>query len=253
MYPVGVRRQAVALLDEGRSLRSVSISTGISRPVLRTWRDAGVEPRRFVASCCRCNAPPEAPGDAVAYAYLLGLYLGDGCLSAQKKEGVYALRIACADCWPGLSDECAEAISCVLPNRVHRNPGFGCHYVTAYSRHWPHLFPQHGAGPKHQRRIVLQPWHRQIIDEHPGRLLRGLFHSDGWRGTNPVHQKVAGHERTYRYPRYLFSNRSADIMRICEGALDHLEIAWRLNSACSLSVARRDAVAALDLHVGPKY
>jgi hypothetical protein len=252
MYAVGVRRQAVALLNEGQSVRSVSIATGISQSVLRTWREHGIAPRRPAASCCRCGASLELPRDISAYAYLLGLYLGDGCISAQKREGVYALRIACANRWPKLSDECVEAVRRVVPNRVNRNPGVGCHYVTAYSRHWPHLFPQHGTGPKHWRRIALQAWQQQIVDEHPGRVLRGLFHSDGWRGTNVIHRTVAGQVCAYRYPRYLFSNQSADIMRICQDALDQLKIAWRMNNTFSLSVARRDAVAALDLYIGPK-
>jgi hypothetical protein len=37
-----------------------------------------------------------------------------------------------------------------------------------------------------------------------GQFLRGLFHSDGWRGLNRVHVKG----RDYSYPRYQFSNRS---------------------------------------------
>ncbi|MEU4777066.1 hypothetical protein [Micromonospora sp. NPDC023633] len=35
-------------------------------------------------------------------------------------------------------------------------------------------------------------------------------------------------------------------------ALDLLGVAWRMNRRNSLSVARREAVAALDRHVGPK-
>jgi hypothetical protein len=34
-----------------------------------------------------------------AYAYLLGLYLGDGCLS-EHPRGVYHLRVACAARYP---------------------------------------------------------------------------------------------------------------------------------------------------------
>ncbi|HVX09150.1 hypothetical protein [Humibacter sp.] len=83
----------------------------------------------------------------------------------------------------------------------------------------------------------------------PRPLLRGLFHSDGWRGTN----FATNHGRRYEYPRYLFSNRSEDILGICGWALDLLDIAWRRNNTNSLSVARRDAVARLDEFVGPKY
>ena len=77
---------------------------------------------------------------------------------------------------------------------------------------------------------------------------RGLFHSDGCRIVNRV--TVRG--KAYAYPRYLFTNQSTDIMRLCQEALGRLGIAWRMNRPNSLSVAHRHAVAALDRHVGPK-
>ena len=57
----------------------------------------------------------------------------------------------------------------------------------------------------------------------------------------------------YEYPRYLFSNESADILGLCGQALDQLGISWRLSRRNMLSVARREAVARLDEFVGPKY
>jgi hypothetical protein len=110
------------------------------------------------------------------------------------------------------------------------------------------LFPQHGRGKKHHRRILLQPWQEAIVRQHPGRFARGLIHSDGWRGLNRV--RVKG--RTYEYPRYQFSNRSDDIRRLFTDAMDHLAVAWRPWGRFHISVARRDAVALLDEHVGPK-
>jgi hypothetical protein len=50
----------------------------------------------------------------------------------------------------------------------------------------------------------------------------------------------------------MFSNESADIMGLCQWALDLLGIAWRMPRQNALSVARRTAVALLDDHVGPK-
>lgn len=58
--------------------------------------------------------------------------------------------------------------------------------------------------------------------------------------------------KTYVYPRYMFTNESTDIMALCQTSLDALGIPWRMNRPNSLSVARRDAVTALDQHVGPK-
>lgn len=117
----------------------------------------------------------------------------------------------------------------VLAARVQRIPKQGCISVESSGVHWPCLLPQHGPGKKHERPIILADWQRVIVTEHPGDFLRGLFHSDGCRCANRV--TVRGKE--YVYPRYMFSNRSVDIMALCQ---------W----------SRREAVAALDRHVGPK-
>lgn len=186
------------------------------------------------------------PTEPSAYAYLLGLYLGDGHLVTTARVPV--LRIYCADSWPHLIDLCETAMTDVLAASVQRVQKEGCVSVQSYGKHWPCLLPQHGPGKKHERPIVLAEWQRQIVTSHPGDFLRGLFHSDGGRFSNRV--TVRGKE--YVYPRYMFSNRSADIMGLCQWALDLLGIAWRMNLPWSLSVARREAVAALDRHVGPK-
>lgn len=196
--------------------------------------------------CFRCRTDLDNPTDPPAYAYLLGLYLGDGHLVTSDRVPV--LRIYCADAWPNLIEACDVAMRAVLANKVQRIQKQGCVAVQSTGTHWPCLFPQHGPGKKHQRRIVLADWQRQIVQEHPGDFLRGLFHSDGTRFANRV--TVRGKE--YVYPRYMFSNRSADIMGLCQWALDLLGIAWRMNLPWSLSVARREAVAALDRYVGPK-
>jgi hypothetical protein len=53
--------------------------------------------------------------------------------------------------------------------------------------------------------------------------------------------------------RYLFVNQSADIHRLCGQTLDRLGVAWRFSKPTTISVARREAVARLDVFVGPKY
>lgn len=169
-------------------------------------------------------------------------------------KGVYFLRIACADAWPGLIGACAEAMRAVRPdNSVCRVQGQGCVMVTAYSKHWPCLFPQHGPGKKHDRRIALEPWQQQIVDEFPWEFIRGLFHSDGCRITNWTTKIVAGERKRYEYPRYFFTNRSDAIRTMYTDTLGRLGVAWRQTNAWNISVARRGSVALMDAHVGPKY
>ncbi len=37
-------------------------------------------------------------------------------------------------------------------------------FVSAYSKTWPCLIPQHGPGQKHHRPIVLEPWQEQLVE-----------------------------------------------------------------------------------------
>ena len=190
---------------------------------------------------------PDLPDDPAGYSYLLGLYLGDGHLVTAAKVPV--LRVYCADAWPGLIEECEAAMLAVLANSVHRVRQKGCVGVQSYSNHWPCLLPQHGPGRKHERPIYLADWQQPIIDDNPGHFLRGLFHSDGCRVTNQIRRG----EKTYLYPRYMFSNESLDIMGLCQDSLGRLGIEWRMCRRNMLSVARRESVARLDDHVGPKW
>ncbi len=216
-----------------------------------TWLHAAAPDLvRSPRSCFRCVETSAEVPEAAAYAQLLGLYLGDGCLSWSRS--VWVLRITCCDAWPGIADEAAEVLGRVCGNRVQRARKAGCHDVQAYWKHCPCLLPQHGPGKKHDRPIVLEPWQRAVVTAHAGRFLRGLFHSDGWRGENVAVRRSCGTVVRYRYSRYEFSNRSADIRLLCTQALDELGIAWRPNGPWRISVARRAAVAALDDHVGPK-
>lgn len=207
--------------------------------------------------CVRCGPQATLPAAPEPYAYLFGLYLGDGCVSPQR-GGTYTLSIACADAWPGLIAACSDAIRAVRPdNRVGRVQRKGCVAVTSCSVHWACMFPQHGPGKKHERRIAVEPWQQEILDRHPWPFIRGLIHSDGCRITNWTTRLVAGRRKRYEYPRYFFSNKSDDIRRLFTDTLDRVGVEWttlaRGSDPFNISVARRASVALMDAHVGPKY
>lgn len=257
MYKRAARDCAMALLESGLSFRETSLRTHVSVRTLREWYFYPDRGRQNLHSVCpRCAPVPTLPEPGSDYAYLLGLYLGDGCISVCGKPsmGIWIMRIACADAWPGLLAECQAAVKAVRPdNKVSLVQSEGCKYVQASSKHWPCLFPQHGPGEKHKRRIALAAWQREITSQYPGRLARGLFHSDGCRFTNRVRRPLADGDHWYEYPRYMFTNESRDILEICGEVLDRLEVKWRFTRRNNISVARREAVARLDEFVGPKY
>ncbi|MFF0743519.1 transcriptional regulator [Streptomyces sp. NPDC004111] len=253
MYDMATRKRVLSLVAQGRSLNSVSEETGISRSAIRSWQTR-VEPLPRIT-----GAPiRDTPADPVAYSYLLGLYLGDGCISDHPRGKGQHLRIACADAWPGLIKACRTAITDVHPeSKVYIVQRQGCVNVTSYSRSWPHLFPQYGPGKKHDRRIVLTPWQQSIVDEHPWEFIRGLYHSDGCRIINWTTKVVCGTRKRYEYPRYFFTQKSDDIRTLCSDTLTQVGVEWstlaRGSDPYNISVARRASVALMDAHVGPKY
>ncbi|MFJ6214026.1 helix-turn-helix domain-containing protein [Streptomyces sp. NPDC092296] len=257
MYDMATRRRAVELYRRGHSLSEIGRRTGISRSAIRQWT-VRISPLSGMRAECPVNAGvldrSIGRGD---YAYLLGLYLGDGCISPAAR-GVHALRISCGNCWPGLIDLCAGTVRAVLPgNSVSRVRAAGCTQVVSFSKHWPCLFPQHGPGKKHERRIALTQWQQDIVGAEPWPFIRGLVHSDGCRITNWTTRSVAGVPRRYEYPRYFFTNTSEDIVGLYTGTLDAVGVAWtaarRGGGAVNVSVARRASVALMDRYVGAKH
>ncbi|HEY3951871.1 MAG TPA: transcriptional regulator, partial [Streptosporangiaceae bacterium] len=94
--------------------------------------------------------------------------------------------------------------------------------MQSVSKHWPCLFPQHGPGGKHERKIELEVWQQRIVDKFTAAFVRGLFHSDGCRTPNRIRRRCNDGDRWYQYPRYFFTNYSADILRLCGESLDAL-------------------------------
>lgn len=239
------RDVALAALKSGASLSAVSRELGINRSTLHAWRDT---PRVRTTNCSRCD---DRALDEQAYAAMLGFYLGDGCVSQLARY--CTLRVSCDAKYPGIIADVEQAIERVRPgHRTFRVRATGVVVVQSNWMHWPCLFPQHGPGRKHERVLGMQTWQRDIVNLHPADFLRGLFHSDGCRVNNWASRIVAGQKKRYEYPRWHFTNESAEIMTWCQEALDLLDIPWRWSSRRLLSVSRREAVARLDDLIGPK-
>jgi hypothetical protein len=194
------------------------------------------------------------PADDSAYSYLLGWYLGDGCVSDTGRA--YQLVITCDAAYPGIVVESCRAIVAAVPGRDPRIRRHRVHQLFRIEtgwKHWPDAFPQHGRGRKHERPIVLEDWQQAIVDEHPWAFLRGLLHSDGCRTINRFKTKLPlGRVAEYEYPRWFFSNRSADIRGLFCATCDAVGVRWTRSNHRNISVSHRRSVALLDEHVGPK-
>ena len=245
MYDREVRLAALSRYSRGETVAAIARQIGVSRAAVRAWT---ADPKRALAPptslcfVCRGDACPEP----TTYSYLLGQYLGDGYLVTTAR--VPRLRIACADDYPEIAAEVDRAMHVLSGNRVGAVQKVGCSDRGSYWMHWPCLFPQHGPGRKHERRIALAPWQEAIVAAHPWPLIRGLLHSDGCRVTNTVRRGG----RRYSYPRWFFSNESRDILALMGRTLDAVGVEWRYNRPNCISVARRRSVELLDAHAGRK-
>ena len=241
-------------IEQGLSIAETARRVGIARATVRDWMrkgfDEAIQARMDHpgedARCAFCRYIRDL--SETSYAYLLGLYLGDGYI-APHPRGVYRLRIFQDNKYPNLIHQCAIAMNWVIPSRIGLVQSQGCKEIASYSKHWPCVFPQHGLGPKHKRKIELEPWQRWIaIERHPQLLLRGLVHSDGCRINNRV--RVRG--KWYVYTRYMFTNHSDDIRGMFEEACERAGIEWRQMNQWTLSVAKRESVDKMDQFIGPK-
>jgi hypothetical protein len=201
---------ALQLRDVDLNATEISRELGIPRGTVRDWLAGKVptvgahDPR----ACVRCGREHELERLGQVYVYLLGLYLGDGCISAHARS-VYRLRITLDVRYPEIISAAAAAMaevrggrSTVQP-RQHQN----CVEVWSYWKAWPCLFPQHGPGKKHERPIFLAGWQLGLVERWPESLLRGLIHSDGHRFTNTG-------RCNWVCPRYAFTQVSEDIQSI---------------------------------------
>jgi hypothetical protein len=247
--------QVVELASRGMSALAIARETGIPRSTVRDWL-AGSRPRNGAGggtACPACGSVQHRFGELPPeYVYLLGLYLGDGCISAHPRD-VYRLRLFFDARHPEIVGAGEAAVRSVFPanrvSRLARSGGFANSApasnveVSVYSKALPCLFPQHGPGRKHARRIALEDWQEQLVARHPEQLLRGLIHSDGCRFINTG--------RNWRHPRYAFNNRSDDIRAIFCAACDLVGVRWT-TAPRTVYVSRVHDVAVLDGFIGPK-
>jgi Homeodomain-like domain len=245
MHSARMVRTALALADSGANAAQISRQLGLPRSTVRDWI-AGSVPHESAgydgSGACDKHAFTELHE---VYVYLLGLYLGDGCISVHRR-GVYRLRIALDVKYPEIIDCAASAMSEVCPGRalLQLRPQ---NYVevSSYWKCWPCLLPQFGPGRKPNRPIVLTDWQQALVDRWPAQILRGLVHSDGCRFQNTGRGK-------WSWPRYSFRNRSADIRDIFCRACDSLQLRWTAAAPNTIYVSRKADVAALDAFIGPK-
>jgi hypothetical protein len=244
VHPASIVHEALQLCAQGLSTRAIGRRLGVPDRTVRMWRAGSVPKQPWRSEPPAFEALPHEE-----YAYLFGLYLGDGWIAAIGGRS-YSLRISLDQGYPGIIAAAARAMGAMNAGnriRIWRRARSDA-IVASHWVHWPTVFPQHGPGPKHTRPILMHDWQQRITMRHPEAFLRGLIHSDGCRHRAVVRSRG----REYVYARYSFSNRSEDIKALFCAHLDRLGIHWTRPNDQQIAVATRAGVAALDTFVGPK-
>lgn len=251
------------LWERGIPKKRIGIMLNIPRPTVRDCIERygslqGLEDNKQRASKSTPDEvlnrikDPQNEDVQKAYAYVLGIYLGDGYIVLNSRGRVFYLRIALDDRYPNIIQLCVQNIQTLLPenkvNVLHSKQGNFVEVVCTY-KFWPDVIPQSGKGMKHTREIRLQSWQQCIVDTYPLEFFRGLYHSDGSRFSNIVNGKD--------YPRYQFSNTSTEIRELFCHACNLLGLKWTTNAnekiPCKdVYISKRTDVAVLDQHIGPK-
>jgi hypothetical protein len=250
MHSPAAREEALALIHSGLNDCEVARRTGISRTTIRDWRRPryvrrhGARPRNG-AICPRCGQPGRPMSfTAEDYAELLGLYLGDGHVVRLARTSKFRLFL------DSRHEEIVREARALL-QRCFPHNSVGTRFghegrMTVLSVHSSHLacvFPQHGAGMKHTRRIILEDWQDAIVERAPWHLLKGLIRSDGCSFINRT--------GPYEYLAYQFDNYSPDILDLFCETCDLLGLEYR-RYARYARINRRSSVARLKDRIGVK-
>jgi len=246
MQPLEIRNHALELVAAGINDYEIARRLGVPRTTVRDWRNPRYAPKRTGRVPCHRCWQPGAPVvlDAGDYAELLGIYLGDGCISSGPRTE--RLRIFLDAKHATIVAETEMLLRrCFPENRVGR--GSRHHgrmaVLSVYTRHLSCLFPQHGPGKKHERPIVLEDWQASLCADAPWRLLRGLIRTDGCVFVNRTGR--------YEYLSYAFCNISQDILDLFERTC--LELGMRpRRTGRDVRLNRREDVARMLEHVGTK-
>lgn len=231
-----------------RGLSSYEVARRLGIPRTTVWNSIHRPPHRRLRTAWYAEVPRPRPGTRRGnlYAYVLGMYLGDGCID--RAGGSFRLVLYLDARQPRVLHDSRVALTTLVPTRrvgTVRRAG-NCVALSVYYKAWEDLIPQHGPGKKSQRRISLRPWQRRIVARHAKAFLKGLLDSDGCRF---IHRDKRG---GYAYVRYSFDNESADIRELFMQTCRRVGIHYTRPRERTVAVNRQADVRALEALCGPK-
>lgn len=163
--------------DEQLSIRQIASRLGVGKStIIRTLQES---PLRSKAEAAQLRYEPlYLAGNHEELAYLVGIYLGDGCLIQSSRTEL--LDIACDTKYKGLMERFANLVSRVFGKSpaVHKDHASNCVHIRLYGRGISSILGFE-PGPKHGRDLRIPTWIKTNASWSK-RCLRGLFETDGY-------------------------------------------------------------------------
>jgi Homeodomain-like domain len=123
VHPAETRAAALALHQIGMTPAWIGRELGVARRTVAHWL-------QHSARAGRLERPRPLPSEP--YAYLLGLYLGDGHISeAARRQPI--LMISCDPAYPGIIAAAQAAMTAVVPDDIR---GILCKHLDLLSIGW---------------------------------------------------------------------------------------------------------------------
>ena len=163
--------------DEQLSIRQIASRLGVSKSVIiQSLREMPLR-SKSVAAELRYE-PLSLAGNHEELAYLVGVYLGDGCLVQSSRTEL--LDIACDSKYEDLIERFANLVTQVFGKSpvIQKDHASNCVHIRLYGRGISSTLGFE-PGPKHGRDLRIPTWIK--TDESRSQwCLRGLFETDGY-------------------------------------------------------------------------
>ncbi len=255
--------EVMKLRSSGMKISEIVKVTGLTRSCINNWINRGSPRNEQILSILdntkmnpievlvEMNSTINEIQLYSAYSFVLGMYLGDGCIhevnhSTQLTFSLDKKYEALNEYVMKVSNQVFGKNPSIYDRSVNRGQKIisNCINVKYSYKHLKLIFPQHGRGKKHLRTIELTEWQKSIIN--PVALCQGLFFSDGCYYLDSANNKWM----------YSFTNKSTGIIEILRDSLERLNIRCNIRdrgNSIVLTVKHKDDVRKLHDMIGDKH
>ena len=171
--------------EENLSIRKIASRLGVSPSIIMRALEESTLRSKSEAAVSRYE-PLTLVGNFVELAYLVGVYLGDGCLVQISRTEL--LDIACDSKYHGLIERFTNLVIRVFGKApvLQKDPSSNCVHIRLYGKGINTTLGM-DPGPKNRRDLHIPSWIKENED-FTRWCLRGLFETDGYihyrRGRN---------------------------------------------------------------------